>query len=512
MKRPSPLPASLVVKKGSKICSTCSGGIPAPESPTVTVHQRSPRSSSLRVVISTLPWEPQAWSAFRRRFISTCFTCASSTTTCGRSGSAWKATATSRRRASASSRRAICAASSFRSVGLRSAGAGREKARRSLMRAQMRSISPRASSRNSVRNSSSARRSGRSWMKVRTETSGLRISCATPAASMPRAESRSARPSSSRVCRSSAACRSDATSCASASVTPAASARSAGVSGAPPARARRRSPPTRSPAPTGRARLQVASGASPGASGAGGGSPCTATGTSASRGDFSTRRAARSSPSTRASNVTSDPTAAEDSGSSRPGPGLRPPATAPDSPASGRPPDRCANLSALYVPGEGKSIRAGRTPRGARRAHPHAQHAEREEEGAEQGEEPPGPQQELVESELGERQLVALVALAFGREERGRIRRRAGRRYAAQHLLVLRDLGAAGDHVAEPDREQEKARQDEPAAHERVRGEGRGRRHGAASSARSRSEEHTSELQSPMYLVCRLLLEKKKTL
>src|SRR5437762_4665659 len=28
--------------------------------------------------------------------------------------------------------------------------------------------------------------------------------------------------------------------------------------------------------------------------------------------------------------------------------------------------------------------------------------------------------------------------------------------------------------------------------------------------ARDRSEEHTSELQSPMYLVCRLLLEKKK--
>src|SRR5437879_10638038 len=29
--------------------------------------------------------------------------------------------------------------------------------------------------------------------------------------------------------------------------------------------------------------------------------------------------------------------------------------------------------------------------------------------------------------------------------------------------------------------------------------------------ANYRSEEHTSELQSPMYLVCRLLLEKKKT-
>src|SRR5437763_6895579 len=28
----------------------------------------------------------------------------------------------------------------------------------------------------------------------------------------------------------------------------------------------------------------------------------------------------------------------------------------------------------------------------------------------------------------------------------------------------------------------------------------------------NRSEEHTSELQSPMYLVCRLLLEKKKSL
>src|SRR5436189_5726236 len=33
---------------------------------------------------------------------------------------------------------------------------------------------------------------------------------------------------------------------------------------------------------------------------------------------------------------------------------------------------------------------------------------------------------------------------------------------------------------------------------------------GPATSPGSRSEEHTSELQSPMYLVCRLLLEKKK--
>src|SRR5437762_8601530 len=33
---------------------------------------------------------------------------------------------------------------------------------------------------------------------------------------------------------------------------------------------------------------------------------------------------------------------------------------------------------------------------------------------------------------------------------------------------------------------------------------------GRAPTLRRRSEEHTSELQSPMYLVCRLLLEKKK--
>src|SRR5437763_7336310 len=35
-------------------------------------------------------------------------------------------------------------------------------------------------------------------------------------------------------------------------------------------------------------------------------------------------------------------------------------------------------------------------------------------------------------------------------------------------------------------------------------------RHSAPRQALHRSEEHTSELQSPMYLVCRLLLEKKK--
>src|SRR5437762_11357560 len=41
---------------------------------------------------------------------------------------------------------------------------------------------------------------------------------------------------------------------------------------------------------------------------------------------------------------------------------------------------------------------------------------------------------------------------------------------------------------------------------------GRSRLLGSEAAAGSaRSEEHTSELQSPMYLVCRLLLEKKNT-
>src|SRR3712207_8593303 len=38
-----------------------------------------------------------------------------------------------------------------------------------------------------------------------------------------------------------------------------------------------------------------------------------------------------------------------------------------------------------------------------------------------------------------------------------------------------------------------------------------GRGGGSRAATRLRSEEHTSELQSRQYLVCRLLLEKKKT-
>src|SRR3712207_7100938 len=47
-----------------------------------------------------------------------------------------------------------------------------------------------------------------------------------------------------------------------------------------------------------------------------------------------------------------------------------------------------------------------------------------------------------------------------------------------------------------------------------IRSDGRGHGHGRGRQLRvpweTRSEEHTSELQSRQYLVCRLLLEKKK--
>src|SRR3712207_8550021 len=68
-----------------------------------------------------------------------------------------------------------------------------------------------------------------------------------------------------------------------------------------------------------------------------------------------------------------------------------------------------------------------------------------------------------------------------GCDERGQSRGRAG-----QHL----DFEAARD-----------ARTDERVA---------GIRHERSARVRDRSEEHTSELQSRQYLVCRLLLEKTK--
>src|SRR5436305_9021853 len=51
-----------------------------------------------------------------------------------------------------------------------------------------------------------------------------------------------------------------------------------------------------------------------------------------------------------------------------------------------------------------------------------------------------------------------------------------------------------------------------PSSRARPRRPLRDRRPSGRSPARRRSEEHTSELQSRPHLVCRLLLEKKKTL
>src|SRR5437879_10775423 len=70
------------------------------------------------------------------------------------------------------------------------------------------------------------------------------------------------------------------------------------------------------------------------------------------------------------------------------------------------------------------------------------------------------------------------------------------------------ERGAEGDVADERDRERDRegrgpvgrARRVQETEPPHARGEADG----------GRSEEHTSELQSPMYLVCRLLLEKKK--
>src|SRR3712207_6887489 len=63
--------------------------------------------------------------------------------------------------------------------------------------------------------------------------------------------------------------------------------------------------------------------------------------------------------------------------------------------------------------------------------------------------------------------------------------------------------------VEHPGHDQPAGRHRRPGARGRCPGAGRRRPIGAA-PARRRSEEHTSELQSRQYLVCRLLLEKKK--
>src|SRR3712207_9499824 len=61
--------------------------------------------------------------------------------------------------------------------------------------------------------------------------------------------------------------------------------------------------------------------------------------------------------------------------------------------------------------------------------------------------------------------------------------------------------------LAPPEREERGEQQDVDGEVDEARGE---QRDGHGREAVRRSEEHTSELQSRQYLVCRLLLEKKK--
>src|SRR5436189_3310375 len=70
-------------------------------------------------------------------------------------------------------------------------------------------------------------------------------------------------------------------------------------------------------------------------------------------------------------------------------------------------------------------------------------------------------------------------------------------RHGRAQELHAKDVEALAPHVL--------GAHEDLAAHAEER---RGR--AAPEPQRLRSEEHTSELQSPMYLVCRLLLEKKK--
>src|SRR5205823_12612148 len=87
------------------------------------------------------------------------------------------------------------------------------------------------------------------------------------------------------------------------------------------------------------------------------------------------------------------------------------------------------------------------------------------------------------------------------------VRRPLGSRPARARGRTAGTLRAAGE---EADREAARRRGPHPARRGVPRSDARGRQAGRALSvAVGRSEEHTSELQSLAYLVCRLLLEKK---
>src|SRR5256885_6156628 len=87
--------------------------------------------------------------------------------------------------------------------------------------------------------------------------------------------------------------------------------------------------------------------------------------------------------------------------------------------------------------------------------------------------------------------------------------RRPPRSTLFPYTTLFRSVGGAARVGVRPDRGGRRDRSERPGR----RSLGRGIRGIARSRARRRyrrSEEHTSELQSPCNLVCRLLLEKKK--
>src|SRR5690348_18042162 len=76
------------------------------------------------------------------------------------------------------------------------------------------------------------------------------------------------------------------------------------------------------------------------------------------------------------------------------------------------------------------------------------------------------------------------------------------------YTLSLHDALPISGRVAELGELLDAAVVGRPAGREGARAAGEARQRAQAGQARS--EEHTSELQSPVHLVCRLLLEKKK--
>src|SRR3712207_7230631 len=84
--------------------------------------------------------------------------------------------------------------------------------------------------------------------------------------------------------------------------------------------------------------------------------------------------------------------------------------------------------------------------------------------------------------------------------------RRPPRSTLFPYTTLFRSRPLPGHRRGRPDRGHQRGRPDQgPPRRRRHPAQGRRRR-----GPRRRSEEHTSELQSRQYLVCRLLLEKKK--